>query len=210
MGQPSETSPHCRPRNAFLNKEPMQTARESTFDEFAQHFIKRLWRYQCRNLAMPENASARLALMQGWPGKCCEWFHNGRWAIVELNADDLDGLYHVSHDPLKVDRIWRPPAPRTLRNACQFAQEVDYFRVQSPGRESHIDYYQRLKEGSLVLRGSERLAIRTLTTKDCAELKAGDLYIHDGFGRALPYLALVTEGHFARTDLTEAFLWTPE
>jgi len=105
-------------------------------------------------------------------------------------------------EQLVVERI-----PRTLENAAENALASGYFKTMRRKREHHFWYYLSYIFGQLSLKNENRLVVRTLNETEKQDLPEStySYYLHDGWGRALPYMVLVLKERIKYKPV-EAFL----
>ena len=105
-------------------------------------------------------------------------------------------------EQLVIERI-----PRTLKNAAENALATGYFETMRRKRERHFWYYLSYIYGQLSLRKENRLVVRTLNEDEKHNFLKGtySYYLHDGWGRALPYMVLLLQERI-KYEPVEAFL----
>ena len=171
----------------------MRFVREASFDEYATWFFERARRTKaCETI--PETAHKRLDAFQTWArGKFHDWFITARWTVQLVESPrELESLMVVSAPFTREYRLWNDGEQRLLGVEARNALQHDYF-LNDPTSGRHARYYLLLKGGKLKLEGQDRLVLITLDESSRLEAPAATYYLHDGFGRALPYMMLLEE-----------------
>ena len=178
----------------------MRRLRGASFEEFVHWYLARERRK--RDRAEPEGRPVNVAEMRrAHRDKLRTWFDRGRWSVVSLDALD-EALRLVGVDGPETRRcgLIADPGPdnRLMRNIVWAACVTGYFAdfevcrmnsVEAHFRNERIEKYRRQWPS---LRDDERLVICTLNSEERAANPGGSYYLHDGFGRLLPYLYLVS------------------
>jgi hypothetical protein len=135
------------------------------------------------------------------PDKLRSWFERARWSIVSLEViEEAMSLVLLDHSEMRRNGLVMGAGPnrRLARALVAAAHNTEYFdnkevvsrnAVESHYRQERIEAYRKSWPQ---LRGIERLAICDLNVEEKAENPGGTYYLHDGFGRLLPYLYAVT------------------
>lgn len=180
----------------------MNIIRESTPDEYLVSFWAREVRKPpgCR---FPTTEADRLHEIIGrHPYKFpCDGKRETSWHICEISSvAELELLWMHKSDTWLVDqRLWR--GSRWLKDLAQAARDTGFFRNTANARWSQYSHFHEWQSVGLKgrLDGHERpLLVKYPYLTD----------ILDGFGRLLPYLALVYEG--LQFERFEAYLAVPK
>lgn len=171
----------------------MRYIKDSSFDEYAVWFFEREMRKE-GGKEVPGTPEDRLAEFHGEAkDKYREWFPKARWTVQRLeDPKEMESLMVVSASFTREHRLWNPGEQRLLGVEARNAIRHDYFRTD-PNSGRHRDYYNRLRTGRLELRGADRLVLLSLEDTWRREAPDTTYYLHDGFGRALPYMMLLEE-----------------
>jgi len=178
----------------------MRRIREATFEEFVHWYLTRERRK--RNRPKADARPTTLAEMRRThPDKLRPWFDRGRWSVVSLEAlDEALGLVCVDGPETRRWRLVADSGPdnRLMRTVIAAACTTGYFEdlevrrtnsVEAHFRHERIESYRRQWPS---LREDERLVVCTVNSDERAANPGANYYLHDGFGRLLPYLYLVT------------------
>jgi len=183
----------------------------SSFDEFAKWYLDREVRKGCE-VSTPLTPEERFARMQEkHEGKMRPWFPDCTWSIVNMTSlDEFLNLMILDVDWTKRENLVVRGEPRTLRITSERALKLNYFVEETQDREKHQNYYKDISEGNFAFRGADRFVVRSLQDNEEKERRRLGLhhvsyYLHDGFGRALPYAALILQGHLEFAPV-ESFL----
>lgn len=160
----------------------------TTFGQAARWYLRREgWKGSVR----PGAVDDPLRWLQAeHPGKLRPWFPTATWVRGYLrSAEALAGLVALDSPWTRSEGLVRSATTRTLGAVVEAAEREAYFDALLPGRERHHWYRALLQGGALRPVGEHALLLRTLEADE--ERPAGErLYLHDGIGRALPYLWL--------------------
>ena len=142
------------------------------------------------------------------------WFRFARWSLVEFDEpEELTTLICVDASFTRKDRLMTGKAPdfRIMGRVVAAALEVGHFaELEEASRHSLEAYFkhermERFRQELPRLRDGERIALCTPNNDERTQNPSGTWYLHDGFGRLLPWLYLVRlEGH--AFTAVEAFL----
>ena len=175
----------------------MQHVSDATFDDFVQWYLEREVRNESRKGRREDEKKAlsgtpdkqREVMQERHGGKLRDWFEQARWSIQLLTAPaELECLMILKKQTW--DGItW--PMPRLLGEAANRIRQERYF--DPPGNDNWGVNYIALRDHRLLLQGKERLVLITPSEAEMREEPSTTFYLHDGLGRALPYLAVVME-----------------
>jgi hypothetical protein len=181
--------------------------RASSYDEYAAWYLTRENAKWGDHLAIPSGAEERAAMMQAQaPGKLRSWFPEASWTVQLVETPEaLAHLMMLDADVTRRERLVRAGVPRLLGWGVRHARETRYLLEPAAGRERHHAYYRDIAEGRVQLRGENRLVLITMDEERSQVPPTVKYYLHDGFGRALPYLTLVDEGKIPFSPV-EAFV----
>jgi hypothetical protein len=184
----------------------MLLVRGSSFEEFIHWYLAReRWkRKQEPDLTGRSWSSLHSEMRRLHPDKLRSWFERARWSVVSLEAiGEAMSLVLLDDDDVRRNGLVSGVGPdnRLARAVVAAAHLTGYFdnkevtsrnAVEGHYRQGRIEAYRRSWPQ---LRGDERLAICDLNAEEKAENPRGTYYLHDGFGRLLPYLyAIIYEG----------------
>jgi hypothetical protein len=180
--------------------------RGSSFEEFIRWYLAReRWKQKQE----PDLSGLSLSLLHAemrrlHPDKLRSWFARARWSIVSLEAiGEAMSLVLLDDNEVRRNRLVSGAGPdnRLARAVVAAAHDTGYFdnqevtsrnAVEGHYRQERIEAYRRSWP---LLSGGERLAICDLNADEKAVNPGGTYYLHDGFGRLLPYLyAIIYEG----------------
>ena len=117
-----------------------------------------------------------------------------RWGIWLLTTPaEMEALLVIQDSYMEThDLIVKPP---TLGNVTRRAIETGYF--SSPKEGTQYKLFQKWKDGILAdcIKGDDRLCLQAITDEERLKSPTSLFYIKDGWGRSLPYLALVYLSH---------------
>jgi len=200
----------------------MDTVGQSSYDKFIKWYLKREKREKpddnpCRVPWLARNR--REFMRQRHSGKLKDWFENANWSIVRITQDEFDRLIPIEDCWTKKVGLtdWSRGANyRLLRNVAYTAirkiksGEISLDCDQMSG---YRKYYPRLKHGHMHLEGNDRIVLRSLEDDERFGNPEGKppgnprglFYLHDGWGRSLPYQMLLKEQALQYTPV-EAFL----
>jgi hypothetical protein len=194
----------------------MLLVRGSSFEEFIRWYLarERLKRKQDPDLGGRSWSSLLSEMRRMHPDKLRSWFERARWSIVSLEAiGEAMSLVLLDDEEMRRNGLLKGTGPdnRLAHTVVAAAHESRYFdnrevvsrdAVEGHYRQERIEAYRKSWPQ---LRGGERLAICDLNADEKVGNPGGSYYLHDGFGRLLPYLYAVTyEGRDYRP--IEAFL----
>jgi len=180
----------------------MHLIRSASFEEYVRWYLAR----ERRKLGMPEDAAGRAwhsvlsEMRRVHPDKLRPWFEDAQWLIVSLDAfAEAESLVCVdSPETRRIGLVAESgPDNRLMRTVVAEANETGYFQdlevcrsnsIELHFRQERIESYRRNWPG---LREGERLSICTMNDDEQAANPGGSYYLHDGFGRLLPYLYLI-------------------
>jgi hypothetical protein len=183
----------------------MRHLRGSTFDEYVEWYLSRE-RRENPNLNVPDTAPARMDMMKrDHGGKLRFWFEKGRWSVVLLEREEFANLiFHedgwTRQEGLLVDDGQNY---RLLGRVADRALESGYLTKTNDKR--HLEYYTAFRRCHFRPEGISRLVICAANDAERKANPGGSFYLHDGTGRGLPYMILVTENP-AMFEPVEAFL----
>lgn len=184
----------------------MEFVRASGFEEFVRHYLARERRKGGRNadLSMLTDDALGKEIRMMHPSKLRPWFVAARWSIVSLvTLQDAMALVCVDNWELRKNKLINGTDSncRLAGAIVTAARENTYFdneevmgcnSVESHFRQERIDAFRRQWPA---LRGAERLILCSLNSDEKADSPNGTWYLHDGFGRLLPWLyCIVFEG----------------
>jgi hypothetical protein len=179
----------------LLEGQGMQRCRASSYDEFVDWYLARERRK--KGTSVPTSARDRREEMRTkHPGKIRPWFSSGVWDVVLLDQQDLERLIFYEDQATKSSGLVNPNDGlnyRLLGKVAENARKSQYL-TRVPG-SGHVRYYQALRDGHFLLEHSSSIVICTPNAGERLSNPNGLYYLHDGTGRALPYLMLVKEGH---------------
>lgn len=176
--------------SAFQN---VVTLRRASFDEYAQHYLAREIDKGFSHDRLPATPAERRQHMETHAkGKMREWFPDADWYVVRIETPEaLSHLMMLDSQVTRGERLVRDGVPRLLGWGVKHAKETRYFEEATPHRQRHHDYYEVFSKGAMTLKGSNKLVLTTLDGERSQVQDTVLYYLHDGFGRALPYLTLV-------------------
>ncbi len=178
----------------------MERVRYSSIDEFIEWYLRREQRKHNEPAVPPRFKERREVMRHHHSGKLRDWFWNAAWSIVLLDkVEDVGRL--VFYD----DNAWTRREGlindadgrdcRLLRKVAENAIKNKYLE-RNPNSQ-HRRYYDAMRDCHFRLEHASSLAVCTLNGDERAQNPGGTFYLHDGTGRALPYLILVMEGRIA-------------
>lgn len=188
----------------------MKTLRAVSFDDFVEWYLRRE-NTKGNIRSVPETRFERRILMEAtqhgklWPG-CASW----PWSLVEVAPSELSNLLILADDWTRDELLVRKGVVRTLGNTVTHALDSGYFTDLTDRRTRHHGYYHTFEHTSPSTSEIGRLVLRTLHENERSEVDAGHAsgicyYLHDGFGRLLPYLTLLQQKQ-VEPVVIEAFL----
>ena len=132
------------------------------------------------------------------PGKLWPGYISWSWSLVEISPSELPNLLILSSGWTREEQLVRNHILRTLDAAVTHALESGYFTTQADRRTRHQSYYSTYERSTPSTSELDRIVLRTLRDDERSEVVAagrGDVsyYLHDGFGRCLPYLTLLRQ-----------------
>ena len=169
------------------------------FAEYAGWYLDREFR-KAGGLSAPANKAQRLAQLSGnHPGKTLSWFSEAMWWRARIETPEALAQLMVVSSPQSINQgLIDDRRTRTLGVAVDRLLASGFFNeLNFPGQNTHPfhRYYQRLRNGQLVLQRSERLVVRSLSVNERHEApQEVQFYLHDGVGRGVPYLTLLRQG----------------
>lgn len=176
----------------------MKFVRKATFDEYAEWYLQREVRKGnwCKQ-DLPLTPEGRLdAFRNRECGKFREWFLKARWTVQRLeHQKELETLMVVAApftDKLRKPEL-RTQDARLLGIVADNAIKNDYLN-RDPEACRHLDYYTRFKTRDIELQGGDRLVLISLNGGEKREASNATYYLHDGYGRGLPYMMLLKQG----------------
>lgn len=179
----------------------MDRTADSSFFEYGQWYLEREVRKGQRlDCAIPTSAPQMQSHFETrCRGKYRSWFPRGHWTIGHLSFDEFKRLMVLDVAHTRHERLVVAGVPRTLLNAAKNALASGYFEIMQPKREKHLWYYLRYTIGSLSLTGENRLVVCTLNRGEKRGSPEGaySFYLHDGWGRALPYMVLLLQNRLS-------------
>ena len=194
----------------------MQVLRGASFEEFVRWYVarERQKRRQDPNLGERSWDSLLTEMRGAYPGKLRPWFARGRWNVVLLDtlAEALT-LVCVDNPEARRNGLVTGVSKdnRIARKVIARARELNYFDPGDAGRSNAIEGHYRQERIEAYrrswpqLRDRERVTLCGLNEDERSGNPRGSYYLHDGFGRLVPYLYLVVyEGR--EYNPVEAFL----
>jgi hypothetical protein len=184
----------------------MLLVRGSNFEEFIHWYLAReRWKQkQEPDLSGRSWSSLHSEMRRLHPDKLRSWFERARWSIVSLEViGEAMSLVLLDDNEVRRNGLVNGVGPdnRLARTVVAAAHDGGYFdnkevasrnAVEGHYRQERIEAYRKSWPQ---LRGGERLAICDLNADEKAGNPGGTYYLHDGFGRLLPYLyAIIYEG----------------
>jgi hypothetical protein len=184
----------------------MLPVRASSFDEFIHWYLAReRWkRKEDLDLRGRSWSSLHSEMRRLHPDKLRSWFEHARWSIVSLEVvEEVMSLVLLDDNEVRRNGLVKGDGPdnRLARAVVAAAHDSGYFdnkevtsrnAVEGHYRQERIEAYRKSLPQ---LRGRERLVICDLNADERAGNPGGTYYLHDGFGRLLPYLyAIIYEG----------------
>lgn len=173
----------------------MEPIRPASFDEYATWYLEREVRKGNRD-SIPQTPGDRLAEFNGGreKDKYRDWFPAGSWFLQRLQIpEDLETLIFLDTPQLRPWLTNTPERRPLLGDAAKDASTRHYFE-NNPRAAGQRRNYEDLKARRTELRGSDRLVIITPNTSEKSDCPSGTFYLHDGFGRALPYMMVILQG----------------
>lgn len=195
VGRPRRATGVARPRSvldgelrAWLRAAGVEPVAVTTLDRMARWYRRReAWK---GTTLAPTGADPLRWLRAEHPGKLRRWFPTATWVRGYLrSAEALAGLVALDSPWVRAERLVESAVTRTLGAVVEAAERVAYFDRVHPGRERHHWYRALFQGGALRPVGDHALLLRTLEA-DEEHPPGSRLYLHDGIGRALPYLWL--------------------
>jgi hypothetical protein len=188
----------------------MNRVADSSFFEYGKWYREREKRKGCHLDGPPPTTEdeMRSLFKKSYPGKYWDPFPRERWSICLLDYDEFKKLMIVDGAETRSEQLVIAGIPRTLKNAARNAVATGYFETMRWTREKHFWYYLSYRFGSLVLNNKDRLVVRTMNEdekKQDVPKGTFSYYLHDGWGRALPYMVLLFEKRI-KYDPVEVFL----
>jgi hypothetical protein len=166
---------------------------------FCEREIKKGTR-QAVDMIIPDTPEEmeKLFRTDDWKGKFRDFFvlPSSKWFIGTLSFEEFRKLM-INHDEMTIrEGFVTEDMPRTLENGAKHAIANNYFKEYKPGRGSHFKYYEQLLAGNLELVGNNRVVVISTESHEYGSHKKEDFsfYLHDGFGRLIPYMTLILEG----------------
>lgn len=138
-------------------------------------------------------------------GKLRRWFTTATWVRGYLrSADALGRLVALDSPWTRAEGLVVAPEARTVEGVVHAADAMGYFETLHPGRERHHWYRALFQAGALRPVADHALLLRTIEADEVAP-PGERLYLHDGIGRAVPYLWLVRH-HLVRFRPVEVWV----
>lgn len=184
----------------------MEFVRPSNFAEFVRWYITRERRKDGKDsdLSMSTDEALLKEMRMAHPSKLRPWFRKARWSIVSLTTvDEAMALVCVDSWELRADGriIGDHPDNRLARSILAESRRSQYFDnlqvIASNSVEAHFrqEKLEQFRKQLPRLCGAERLTICTPNAEERTANPGGNWYLHDGFGRLLPWLyVIVYEG----------------
>jgi hypothetical protein len=173
----------------------MDRLAESSFFDYGKWYLEREERKGHRlDRSIPPTAEEMQRYFEATcRGKYRDWFPRGRWSVGRLTFDEFKRLMVVDAAEARREQLVIERIPRTLSNAAKNAIATGYFEILRTKREKHFWYYLSYIYGSLSLSGENRLVVCSLSGDEKHGSPEGtySYYLHDGWGRALPYMTLL-------------------
>jgi hypothetical protein len=171
----------------------LQRSRAATFEEYVRWYLGRERRKgrpgADLNTASWEAIAAEMR--DTHPGKLRAWFEGAEWSVVTLD-EPQDALTLVCVDNTETRRnrlvIGSAPNNRLARNVILAAHTHQHFENEEVCRAAS-------RRSQPPFEGNERLVLCSLNEDERRQNPDASYYLHDGFGRLLPWLyAVVYEG----------------
>ena len=176
----------------------MRTLRSASVDDFIEWYLRReLTKANIRSVG--QTRFERQTQMEATqPGKLWPGYISWSWSLVEISPSELPNLLILSSGWTREEQLVRNHILRTLDAAVTHALESGYFTTQADRRTRHQSYYSTYERSTPSTSELDRIVLRTLRDDERSEVVAagrGDVsyYLHDGFGRCLPYLTLLRQ-----------------
>jgi hypothetical protein len=194
----------------------MRFLREASIEEFIRCYLSR----ERRKLGLENNLgeisdfALEREMRRFHANKLRGWFRFARWSMVEFDEpEELMTLICVDASFTRRDRLMAGKAPdfRIMGRVVAAALEVGHFaELEEASRISLEAYFkhermERFRRGLPLLKDAERIALCTPNEEERTQNPSGTWYLHDGFGRLLPWLYLVSLEGYAFTPV-QAFL----
>ena len=176
----------------------MEQIVESSFLDFGKWYLEREVQKERRlDYPIPTTADEmEFRFKESVGGKYRPWFPKGRWAIKRLTICEFKRLMVLDAHQTRDEQLVTDKVPRTLENAAKNALTTGYFEAMTEKRKKHFWYYLSYQYGSLSLESNNRLAVISLNDNEKRGVPNGtySYYLHDGWGRALPYMVHILQG----------------
>jgi hypothetical protein len=188
----------------------MEFIEDSTLTDYAVHF----WRRERKKHLAGSDAAQKAETAFSNPVACLQEHHkfklpyieNGRMRIARLNRDDIERLlihdYMPSGQWMKDHGLVPDPYTRNLKELADVVVKRGYFERLESKEVPQAHYREWQSRGTL--RNAISCEDRVLI--ECAG--RGEYEIVDGWGRLLPFMALVISGYDCFD--VEAFVATPQ
>jgi hypothetical protein len=178
----------------------VRLVRRAGFEEFVRWYLarERQKKHQPESDLSGTSWDSVLAQMRRWhPGKLRPWFEGARWSIVSLDAVE-DAMTVVCVDNRETRRRGLVTGSgidnRLSRTVVAAAHDLGHFDNRDLEKSNAVEWHFRQRRIDAFrrkwpeLRDGERLTICTLNAGEKRENPGGTYYLHDGFGRLLPFL----------------------
>lgn len=185
----------------------MRFIRETNLDEFIRWYLSR----ERRKLGLDgdlqgvSDAALRQEMDRFHGNKLRPWFDRARWNIVSFDSvEELMTFICVDGTDTRRNRLVNGLDPdfrivgRVIASALHYGHFEALASASQYSLEANVQHQrmERLKADFPQLCGAERLALCTPSEHEYAQNPSGTWYLHDGFGRLLPWLYLVViEGY---------------
>ena len=183
----------------------MRRLRCASFEDYVRWYLRRERTKRRQQADLGERSwISLLNEMRGThPDKLRTWFERAKWSIVLLE-DPEEALSLVCVDGPDTRRNGLVTGMgvnhRIARAVVSAAREFVYFDNEVIRRTNAVEWHFRQDSLEAYRRnwprfeGANRLVLCTLNEDERSENPAGNYYLHDGFGRLLPWLyAIVYE-----------------
>jgi hypothetical protein len=173
----------------------MERVRNSSFEEFVRWYLARERRKhnQDDDLSGRSWDSLLAEMRSAHPGKLRPWFERGRWSIMSLCVfGEATSLVCVDAQETRRDRLIVGSAPnnRLAGTLVAAAHATGYF-YNCDVRRTNAVQNRYLQRNWPQLREGDRLTLCSLSANEKRQNPGGSYYLHDGFGRLLPWLYVI-------------------
>jgi len=168
----------------------------SSIEEYITHYLQREAIKREQPYIEQSFEDNILEMRKNHEGKVRDWFLNSTWSKIEIT--NLNGLKYL----LALSAQWTKDIisinkPRILGYMAERAFEIDWWNFNSTSDKMKSRYTDFKKDIELFYQDS-MLVLCSLDDNEKAELsgatdKPVHLYLHDGIGRGLPFLAVTSK-----------------